>query len=148
MENKLLQKAILLARAGGREQAIPLLMHIVRVDPSNQEALDQLVDLLDEDQRRAALSAFVKESSQYQSSRLILEALSTSLYPDTVEEEEGSLDLPAEESATAAVVDKAVDGTEAPAAGEDPFNTWVSEDTLAEADSRYRRRVVNTNPER
>ena len=103
MENKLLQKAILLARAGGREQAIPLLMHIVRVDPTNQEALNLLVDLLDEDQRRAALSAFVKESSQYQSSRLILDALSTSLYPNTLDEEESSLDLPAEQPATAAV---------------------------------------------
>ena len=107
MENKLLQKAILLAQAGGREQAIPLLMHIVRVDPTNQEALNLLVDLLDEDQRRAALSAFVKESSQFQSSRLILDVLSPAQHADITADDEVGLGLPAEIPAAVPIDDGA-----------------------------------------
>ncbi len=128
VDNKLLQKARLLAKAGGREQAIPLLMHLVRVDPTDQEALDLLVDLLDEGQRRAALSAFIRESSQYLSSRLILESLSL---PQTAAE------MPDEEPEPSAEAEPPQPPAETPeGAAPEPFDAWVSEQALDEPASQ------------
>lgn len=96
MADHLLDKAILLARYGNKAEAIQLLVHIVRVEPDNDEAWRWLVDLLPEDQSKAVLLALVLNHPDSASVGQIFRTLGFSESAESIATEGGALAEPPE----------------------------------------------------